>query len=1276
VTPERAKELFDAASAFVARDALDDAEKPARELVEAFESPEGKLLERGRVTYGMALAVLANVILNRKGAQAAADLFFEALERMADEPGLRRAGVYLNLARLFQYIKQPGYLASLASHAASDAAEDAGKLDREAVGTLKEALTILREVGARTEEAVTALQTALAAAKAAKPEDWAVIAGLHEALSGALLDARRYREAMPHAEFMVAVAVARHGDESAEVGDASLDYGLALDQSGEYRDAEYQYRRAIRLLQQFRGRQDRSAIQARKNLAELARVHGDLDEAVRQFRVLEAEDRKLNPEPSKQNPQLMVNYGLTLLGMHRYTEAAERLNAAREIYAKQDGTESLRYARVLLALGQLAQIQDHHEEAVRLLEESARIRDTVGGADADYARFEAAISALYLSDPDAATLRVRELIGAAKKRLGASAPEMVNMLTHFVHHQAERLEQLSDSAQFRNALRVDVEEADDIGRIALVEGLSSLGERGLTAVLGKRRELQMLHLSLVMAEPHPCQQNIDRAWRLLARYRSAETTALRLRARRYPDYDPAPRRDRIASLKKEIERIDLELRGRPDDAQLGSDRDTCMDALSDEEFALASATNRDRLDFEFIGDEPPRIALDSTAAVLVVAQYVRFPHRELCYAMFVIGHERPVQLRDLGDTTAIDRLIRDFRKALIDEGRRAEPNEDAWRSVGLELGSRLIEPLRPLLEGVRTLRVLADGAIAFLPLSALPRQAGGFLLDEFDITYDLGLKTFGSVLFEEDLGIDGPAVVIGAPEYTTGGVGQRDDGTDDTEFLAQFRNGARFEPLANSEEECLAIAKLLEVKALLREQATEQVFTTLRGPEILHVSTHGFFLEGQPDDDKQSGPAPGSLAGRRGLAASLARTGLALSGANDYLDGRQSPPGTSDGILYGSEIADCDFMRTDLVTLSACQTGLGDTARGDGVHGLQRAFLSAGARTVVCSLWEVPDKPTKELFTRFYARVLNKEPRGQAFHGTVRELAAAYPRHPIAWGGFTLVGETEKLARFTIRSLKVAFLTLPPMGSDDKTPAARAESTIRRAESRAQAGEVDAAIELLTEGLHDRKIPAALHARMLYARAGIKRKAARFDDALADYSELEALPDLPAQLRQSAIFDIGTTHLLAKNPAAAIERYTTFLNGDLTPGDIAMALVNRGNAYVGLGDPDQAIDDFTSVIDGAHMPADQQAMARVGRAELRIRKDDVAGAVDDANWIIDQGAAPRELSGAYLIRGMAATSVEEAREFYGRARDVPNRPAHILEMAKRQLAQLDSGRTS
>src|SRR5262245_14289313 len=123
MTPDRAKQLFDAAGASVQQNALDDAEKAARELVDAFESPQGIVPESEDVNYGMALAVLANAVLNRKGEQAAVDLFSEALDRMPDVPSRRRAGVFLNFARLFEYIKQSGYCAGAAARAVSDAAD-------------------------------------------------------------------------------------------------------------------------------------------------------------------------------------------------------------------------------------------------------------------------------------------------------------------------------------------------------------------------------------------------------------------------------------------------------------------------------------------------------------------------------------------------------------------------------------------------------------------------------------------------------------------------------------------------------------------------------------------------------------------------------------------------------------------------------------------------------------------------------------------------------------------------------------------------------------------------------------------------------------------------------------------------------------------------------------------------------------------------------------------------------------------------------------------------
>ena len=143
----------------------------------------------------------------------------------------------------------------------------------------------------------------------------------------------------------------------------------------------------------------------------------------------------------------------------------------------------------------------------------------------------------------------------------------------------------------------------------------------------------------------------------------------------------------------------------------------------------------------------------------------------------------------------------------------------------------------------------------------------------------------------------------------------------------------------------------------------------------LHFSTHGFFA---PPEVKSAAAANStfekSAFGELGSRQDVSRfhpdllSGLVLAGAN-----RPAEDGKEDGILSALEVSGLDLSQVDLATLSACETGLGKMAAGEGVLGLQRAFQSAGAKTVVASLWKVPDQATQALMVRFYDNLWNKK---------------------------------------------------------------------------------------------------------------------------------------------------------------------------------------------------------------------------------------------------------------------------------------------------------------
>ena len=215
-------------------------------------------------------------------------------------------------------------------------------------------------------------------------------------------------------------------------------------------------------------------------------------------------------------------------------------------------------------------------------------------------------------------------------------------------------------------------------------------------------------------------------------------------------------------------------------------------------------------------------------------------------------------------------------------------------------------------------------------------------------------------------------------------------------------------------------------------KALEEVFKAVHGPRLLHVATHGFFLpDQQREPEDQHGPialrglatgAARGLARLHGTENPLLRSGLVLAGAN-ALGERAGPanapgeqadakPTVDDGWVTAEEIALMDLRGTELVVLSAGETGLGRVKIGEGVYGLRRAFLYAGARTLVTSLFAVPDEQTRELMGRFYGALKAGQGKLEALHGAQLELlrqrrAAGGAAHPFFWASFVLVGDPE-----------------------------------------------------------------------------------------------------------------------------------------------------------------------------------------------------------------------------------------------------------------------------
>ncbi|MFN8289672.1 MAG: CHAT domain-containing tetratricopeptide repeat protein [Chitinophagaceae bacterium] len=206
---------------------------------------------------------------------------------------------------------------------------------------------------------------------------------------------------------------------------------------------------------------------------------------------------------------------------------------------------------------------------------------------------------------------------------------------------------------------------------------------------------------------------------------------------------------------------------------------------------------------------------------------------------------------------------------------------------------------------------------------------------------------------------------------------------------------------ADSVKQVLSVNKWV-IKEYLRKEANEEAIKKINRPGILHIATHGFFLKDIRDTAGKVYGIQAEIARQNPLL----RSGVILAGAAAVANNPEIFSDQEDGILTAYEAAGLDLSGTELVVLSACETGLGEILNGQGVYGLQRSFLLAGARSVIMSLWKVSDNSTRELMTLFYKEWL-KNPAGskqQALRAAQIKLRETY-KHPFYWGAFVMVGD-------------------------------------------------------------------------------------------------------------------------------------------------------------------------------------------------------------------------------------------------------------------------------
>ena len=385
------------------------------------------------------------------------------------------------------------------------------------------------------------------------------------------------------------------------------------------------------------------------------------------------------------------------------------------------------------------------------------------------------------------------------------------------------------------------------------------------------------------------------------------------------------------------------------------------------------------------------------------------------YAVFIVPSEQTSRIRmiDLGDATTIDGFISEARSTIVAGGERRPQ-----RSTLERLRRAVFDPLCPEMNGVTRLFVVPDGDIALFPFEVLPGQGEvDSLIESYQISYLASGRD--ALNIRADAERPSAPVVIADPDFDLGSTIPSGKEPPGRRSRASAIASMHFGRLPGTRTEGMQIARMLSTRLgaailpWLDSAALESRVKELKSPWILHVATHGFFLADQPASLGQRLRDLGAIEWPSGEALfspdplfenPLLRSGLALAGANWKSKGFTPPSEAEDGLLTAEDVAGLDLLSTELVVLSACETGLGEVRIGEGVFGLRRTFALCGAKTLVMSLWKVPDAETQELMEDFYRRVLAGEARAEALRQSQLGVKRKRPE-PVFWGAFICQGD-------------------------------------------------------------------------------------------------------------------------------------------------------------------------------------------------------------------------------------------------------------------------------
>jgi CHAT domain-containing protein/tetratricopeptide (TPR) repeat protein len=789
----------------------------------------------------------------------------------------------------------------------------------------------------------------------------------------------RYGEVEPLYKRALGIYEKAFGPEHPNVAGGLTNLAALYHGQGRYGEAEPLYKWALGTYEKALGPQHPYVATSLNNLAELYRAQGRYGEAEPLYkRAIDIREKVLGPEHPYVATSLN-NLAALYYGQGRYGEVEPLCKRALSIYEKAFGPEHPYVATSLNNLAALYHGQGRYGEAEPLYKRALGIYEKALGPEHPYV---------------ATSLNNLALLYHAQVRYGDAEPLLLKGQQVVLHNIAQIFPSLSEKekAAFYSTVQVGFEFFNSFAFERMQQN---------PAVLKAMFNNQLVTKALLF----DATSKVNRLIR-----NSGDTTLITqfnswISTKEYLAKSYTLTRREIAQQGIRVDSLE----------QVANDME---EELSRRSEAFKSAYEKKLITWQEVQSvlKPGEAAIE----ILRFNLYARRWTDTVYYAALIVtsgpkDHPELVLMENGNDLESV--YIGKYRELIRNLKDRFAGEAQARQILG-ELYRQYWQKIQAKLKGIKRVYLSLDGVYNQINLLTLfNSETGRYLLEDLDIqivTNTKDLVSYGKTPKRE---VKNTAELFGYPNYSLG--------TQRHEQLAANYVRERDVPiygrtsdsldrytltdLPGTKKEVETVEAQLksrgwETRKHLGDDALEEAVKAANSPRVLVISTHGYFLE-----DVKRAKEEGMLFGmqtERVIENPLLRSGLMLAGAQQSLsnDSAARSEKADNGILTAYEAMNLDLDNTELVVLSACETGLGEVRNGEGVYGLQRAFQVAGARTIIMSLWKVSDEATQELMTTFFSNWLSGMTKQEAFKRAQLEVKVNHSL-PYYWGAFVMVGE-------------------------------------------------------------------------------------------------------------------------------------------------------------------------------------------------------------------------------------------------------------------------------